>query len=64
MYNQRGGTTGAKRDRTRVVHYQAYTQWSGAGGKWEVKEWDSTSGHGAQEVMEWIMERNKWMMER
>jgi hypothetical protein len=57
VYNQSGGTTGAKRARTRVVHYQAFVHWPGAGGKWEAREWDSTSGLGAQEAMECMMER-------
>ena len=57
VYNQSGGTTGAAMARTRVVHYQAYTQWPGAEGKWAVEHWDSTSERGAQEVMQWIMEQ-------
>jgi hypothetical protein len=58
VYNQSGGTAGAERARSRDVHcQQAYTQWPGARGKWAVTEWDSTSGRGAQEVMQWMMER-------
>lgn len=60
VYNQSGGTTGAAMARTRVVHYQAYTQWPGSEGKWAAKDWDSTSERGAQEVMQWIMEPGPW----
>lgn len=56
VYNQSGGTTGAERARTRLVHFEAYRHWPGAGGKWAAKEWDSTSARGAKAVMEWMME--------